>query len=636
MKKIIYILSVMLFAFFSCTDEVDSPDQGGNVPEGWVRVNFVVNDLPEFKVLTRAGGETSVETLSLMPFNGEEFLGRVEAELEETSVDDITGKAQGKGYAVVPKETTKIHFVANYDWKDKEYIKPAGEIESSLMSSLVSGTDNLFVAWGTASVSPGDDMAAKTVQVDLLRNYAKVTVESDIEWTPSVEKGGGTFVVGGFALANYANKGTVVAPDAEDDLNIAAGMELINQTATDCLNTEPKYMYEYANGYDNQTCVIIKKKDLNQYYKIQLTDADGNPYLIQRNVVYKVIIKYFAEDSKGSSTFEDALKSAPTNSIIVEVMKDAPTVSDKQKNRLTVDPVYNVFTSSGYLTFNAKYLERGTTLNNSKISISLIDNGHQSTSILPEFSESTVMSVGPDGNVTTSVNVPSGLSALDSATLLVKAGVLSRIVTVFISKQYEFDAQESTYGVIGSQVALRFNIPDDFPQGLLPLKCYIKADGLNPDNTVANQKPMLVVQKDGTVEYVYEATSTGDKILYFRTIQEEVPSPTITNEYFEPDEFELESSMYSITGNVQYFYGHGYNKWYPLSAANKLSVSPSGLVTIQQKTNGKYELMISKEADIKTELTFTVKIQIGAYYDYSSTKTIEELLGDTNLDLVSY
>lgn len=70
---------------------------------------------------------------------------------------------------------------------------PNGETESSLMSSLTSGTDNFYVAWGSAS---NVDLS-QTLSVGMLRNYAKVTVEA--------AEGSG-FVVEGFALPNMLTK----------------------------------------------------------------------------------------------------------------------------------------------------------------------------------------------------------------------------------------------------------------------------------------------------------------------------------------------------------------------------------------------------------------------------------------------
>lgn len=523
MKQVIYIFSVMLLALFSCTDDILNSDQEKVIEGNKVQLNFQVNDIPDFKeIITKAADENTVETISLMTFDdGGSFLGRVEAKVAQES-----GTTSGTGSALVPINTSTIHFVANYKWTDGAYMTPNGETESSLMSSLISGTDNFYVAWG--SVSNVD--LSQTLSVTMLRNYAKVTVEA---------AAGSGFEVGGFALSHYADKGTVIAQ--EGTLNVAPGYSLVTHTASQC-NMDPKYLYEYENTYDNQTSVIVKRKDLNQYYKIQLLDPDGSPYQIERNYVYKVVINKIEEGAEGSKTFEEALNATPTNNIYVEVIKEATTVSDKVGNKLVVDPVYHLFVKDGTLTFKANYYPNGgSATDNEKISIKLIHNGHQSTSILPDVTEETSLSVGSGGTVTTRVALPGGdltNLALDSAMLRVNAGVLTRIVTVFISKQYDFKPQSADYAEnrVGQEIPLKFTIPSDFPETLLPIKCYIKADGLNPVKT-AGQEDMLVEHKDGTIYYIYEAKSTGNKTFMFKTIQAVVDNPTITNDYFEDGTF---------------------------------------------------------------------------------------------------
>ncbi|WP_293739062.1 hypothetical protein [uncultured Parabacteroides sp.] len=574
MKQVIYIFSVMLLALFSCTDDILNSDQEKVIEGNKVQLNFQVNDIPDFKeITTKSADENTVEAISLMTFDkGGSFLGRVEAKVTQESG---SGTTSGTGSALVPVETSTIHFIANYKWTDGAYVTPNGETESSLMSSLTSGTDNFYVAWG--SVSNVD--LSQTLSVGMLRNYAKVTVEA--------AKGSG-FVVEGFALSQYADKGTVIAQ--EGTLNVANGYALVDHNATDCSNTNPKYLYEYENTYDRQTSVIVKRKDFNQYYKIQLLDPEGTPYPIERNYVYKVIINKIEEGAEGSSSFEEALKATPTNNIYVEVIKEATTVSDKVGNKLVVDPVYHLFVKDGTLTFKANYYPNGgSATNNEQISVKLIHNGHQTTSILPDITEETTLPVGTGGVVTTRVAHPGGdltNLALDSAMLRVNAGVLTRIVTVFISKQYDFHPQSANYteNSVGQQIPLKFTIPSDFPETLLPIKCYIKADGLNPVKT-DGQEDMLVEHKDGTIYYVYEAKSTGDKTLMFKTIQTVVDNPTITNEYFADGAFIMRLEGKKVFSNISagpayYESGSTFTLKFNMESDATVTISGNGINTV--------------------------------------------------------
>ena len=615
MKQIIYIFSAMLLALFSCTDDVLNSDREKVIEGNKVQLNFLVNDIPDFKeITTKAGGENTVESISLMTFDdGGSFLGRVEANVVQT------GDASGTGSALVPMETSTIHFIANYNWADGAYVTPNGETEASLMPLLTSGTDNFYVAWGSAS---NVDLS-QTISVTMLRNYAKVTVEA-------AENSG--FTVEGFALSRYANKGTVIAQ--EGTLNVASGYSLVNHTGSDC-DMSPKYMYEYENTYDNQTSVIVKRKDVNQYYKIQLLDTDGSPYQIERNYVYKVIINKIEEGAEGSSSFEAALDATPTNNIYVEVIKEATTVSDKVGNKLVVDPVYHLFVNDGMLTFKTNYYPNGGSATaNDKISVKLIHNGHQSISILPDVTDETSLKVGSDGTVTTRVQLPGGDLTnlkLDSAMLRVNAGVLTRIVTVFISKQYEFNPQAADYveNNVGQTIPLKFTIPSDFPETLLPIKCYIKADGLNPVKA-AGQEDMLVEHKDGTIYYVYEAKSTGDKTLMFKTIQAEVDNPTITNEYFADGTFILRlagKKTFDVISAGPAYYEKGSTFMLTFNMESDATVNISG-TGIETKTyNGHAGENTVELTTSQRGATGTINLKAEGYNDGSTTYSNNFQLG---------
>lgn len=125
MKQVIYIFSVMLLALFSCTDDILNSDQEKVIEGNKVQLNFQVNDIPDFKeITTKAADENTVETISLMTFDdGGSFLGRVEAKIAQES-----GTISGTGSALVPINTSTIHFVANYKWTDGAYMTPNGEI----------------------------------------------------------------------------------------------------------------------------------------------------------------------------------------------------------------------------------------------------------------------------------------------------------------------------------------------------------------------------------------------------------------------------------------------------------------------------------------------------------------------------
>ena len=581
MKRIKYIFLAMLLAFLGgCT--ADSLDQSQNpeTKDGYVTMHFTLDNMPYSELMTKAGGETSVGSLSLMTFDESgNFLGRVEAtNIVQTNTNETDGSAQGTGTASVPKDTRIIHFIANYAWSGNEYVVPNGETETSLMPTLESNQH--YVAWGRTTVSSLSALIS-SVTVNLTRNYAKVNVTSEAS----------NFTVAGFALGNYVSKGKIVtygesasgfdnvtsATNANTKISPVDDPEtaMTNQLESD-LNTTGQYMFEYANPSGNQSFVIVKNSS-GKYFKIQFLDSDKKPYIIERNYIYKVVIKKFDSSVSGSSSFADALKAVPSNNIYAEVLKESTTISDGT-NTLTVTPLFHILTTTGSsytgtITFSANYWA-GSTLKNGSISISKGNDAHNYLASVPSTS---------NGTVSVSVNVPGSISKLDSAMVIVNAGVLSRTVTIYISKQYSFEpATGFAYSAVGDQGILKFNIPSDFPASLYPIKCKIKAEDLNPVN--GNGQPqMFLQQENGSYYYIYEATTSGLKSLTFKTTRKTVTDPTIENDYFAKGTFEMTSNIPEFSnlsvGPAYYDTGSTFNLNFNMTTAGTVTISGYGINT---------------------------------------------------------
>lgn len=190
-------------------------------------------------------------------------------------------------------------------------------------------------------------------------------------------------------------------------------------------------MFENENYSNDQTYIIIKGKLTGKteelYYKIQLLDTDKKPYPVMRNYHYKVVIKSFSESANGSTEFADAKTSEPSNNIYAEIFKESPSISDNNNNVLTVSRLHFLFTQAGTLKVSAQYTANGVT-DNSKISVSIAeDQGN----ILHN------LSYDRNGNI--SADVSRIITGQYEATITVKAGVLSRTITVISSALYLFD-----------------------------------------------------------------------------------------------------------------------------------------------------------------------------------------------------
>lgn len=113
------------------------------------------------------------------------------------------------------------------------------------------------------------------------------------------------------------------------------------------LDTEPKYMFESDNSYNNQTVVILHAGGAyKKYYKIQLIDSELNLYPVVRNTHFRIRIIDYMPGNIGSGSVEDALNSPPINDLYAEIIKESPEISDGS-DRLTVNPIVNILTNPG-------------------------------------------------------------------------------------------------------------------------------------------------------------------------------------------------------------------------------------------------------------------------------------------------
>lgn len=611
MKRLTYFIALFSLLLASCTDE----DNLGNPTIGKDDKNvfqFSVN-MPEYTpVLTRAAtDENAVNDLWLMTFDANGlFIGRAHASLLNSNSNG-TGTFQ----ANIPDDARIIHLIANYSqWDSFDERAALQKDEREIIPSLNSSN---LVFWGRQTISsPGD-----TPNITLYRNLAKVTVENEAT----------NFEVTGYALCNYANSGTVAPfnPDAANTpFTLIDGtptlprspISKIDQTASDC-NLEPKYMFENGNTSNDQVYIILKGKLEGKteefYYKIQLLDTDKKPYPVMRNFHYKVVIKSFSESANGSSGFADAKTSEPSNNIYAEIFKESPTIADNDNNVLTVSGLHFLFTQAGTLKVSAQYKMNGVA-DDSKISVSIAED---QGSILHNLSY--------DGNGTISADVSRIITGQYEATITVKAGVLSRNITVISSELYQFDPaglSPEIYTARDQDVALSFTIPSAIPYYLYPLKCTITTANLYP---VEPNKNLQLEYTDGGYQYVYWATAPGTKVLNFRTsLENSDETVLIANEIFRTKSVEVKSRHFtqvSINGNNTVDYGVNntasftftiptypdYPPTYPLTvfiATENLQTTQSGWTAVA----GGYQHIYTSQPSGQQTVAFTSKKAISS------------------------
>lgn len=602
MKNVIIYL-IASFTLFACQDEYEVEKPG--IP-GKATLKVSVN-IPEYRIATRAASfENNLSDVWLLTFdmNGL-FIERVHA----TGLDsqETDGAGNGSFKAEVSEETKIIHVVANYDkwssFNDKAFVE---KDEKELMPALF-GSKMVF--WGRSEVSSLDS----PLNVTLFRNQAKVTVQNETD----------NFTVTGYALANIVATGTVAPfnPDMisnpftiQDDITTLP-LETPSRTAqseADC-NLEDKYMFENPNYYEDQSFLIIKghlKDGPELYYKIQFLDNNKRPYTIVRNFQYKVIIKSFNEKASGSTSFEDAKQAEVSNNIYADIFKDSPSISDSDNNRLTVSRLNFLFTQGGTLNVTAHYTENEVP-NDGEISVSV-----------QEDRGNIISSLSYDGSGNITARIARVYAGQNDATLSVKAGKLSRTITVTSSTLYSFSPTSFTpelYTNKDQDITLSFRIPDGVPNYLYPLKCEITTEYLYPTDPNKNLQIDFV---NGVYKYVYWAEDPGVKTLNFRTsLDNSNETVTIENAYFKTAEINLVSRQFenvSVNNDNIVVYGEGnpatlkftipqyadYPPEYPLTvfvATTKLTTSQAGWTAV----NGGYSYTYNEAPTGEQSVEFT-------------------------------
>lgn len=610
MKRATYLITLLSLLLASCTDE----DQFDNPQTKNSRTTFLFSvNTPDYQpVHTRAVvNENAVNDLWLMTFdtNGL-FIGRAHASL-------LTSNSNGTGTfrADIPDDTKIIHLIANYNqWDNFDEHAAMQKDEREIIPSLAS---NKLAFWERQTISSASD----TPNITLYRNLAKVTVENETT----------NFEVTGYALCNYTNSGTVAPfnPDASPTPFVlidgkptlrSSSMVKIDQKSADC-NMESKYMFENENYSNDQAYIIIKGilagKTEELYYKIQLLDSDKKPYPIMRNYHYKVVIKSFSESANGSTAFSDAKTSEPSNNIYAEIFKESPSIADNNNNVLTVSRLHFLFTKGGTLNVSAQYMANGVT-DNSKISVSIAED---QGSILHNLKYDS------NGNIT--ADVSRIIAEQYEATITVKAGVLSRTVTVVSSALYLFDPASLSpeiYTGRDQDVALSFSIPSTIPYYLYPLKCTITTGNLYP---IEPNKDLQIEYTDGGYQYIYWADGPGTKTLNFRTsLENSDETVLIANEIFQTKSVEVKSRQFTnVSINSNNFVNYGanntaslmftipsypdYPSTYPLTvfvATKKLQTTQSGWTAV----SGGYQYTYASQPSGTQTVTFTSKEAISS------------------------
>lgn len=581
-KTITYLTALLALTLFACQDDNET-DKKLNPDKTILEVTM---NIPEYRISTRSVSfENDIQDIWVLVFDSNGlFIERVHA--TELVCEESGGVGSGSFKIEVSKEAAIIHVIANCDqwalFDDKANLQ---KDEKEVVPTLF-GTRMVF--WGRSEVNTFDS----PVNVILFRNKAKVTVQNEAD----------NFEVTGYALGHISTAGTVapfvpgLEPNpfiiSEDATTMPQGtVSKMDQTEAEC-TIEPKYMFENPNYFNDQSYIIIKGRIADGpelYYKIEFLDNNKQPYPLVRNFQYNVLIKSFSDSANGTTSFEEAKTAEVSNNIYAEILRDSPTISDSDNNRLTVGRIHTLFTQGGTLEIPVHYTENEVP-NDSKIEVSIQEDRGNILSNL---------SYDGYGNITARVaRVTKGQK---EATISVKAGILSRTLIVTSSELYSFapfTISPEIYTHKDQDIILSFRIPKGLPNYLYPLKCLITTKKLYPTEP---NKDLQIDYSDGIYKYLYWAEEPGAKSLNFRTsLDNSNEVVSIENEYFKTASVNLVSHQFdnlSVNSNNLVAYGEGntavlrftlsesadYPPSYPLTvfvATNNLQTSQSGWIAV--------------------------------------------------------
>lgn len=498
MNKIVYSLfALCLLCLAGCTQEIpdNKPDKDGNVT-----VNFTVATAELKTIATRANGGVNDMNLLIFDENGS-FIARRQATLSAQTDEG------GLFTVELPVSSKKraIHFVSNYNWSGFDDNSMFGVNETGVMTSLNTTT---IAFWTRVALNSGISENSFTGEtVELLRNQAKISVANE---DPA-------FTYEGFTIHKAPASGTITpyninSPFETGTITEPAGVTLSNAVQTG-INSEEKYLFERKNASAQEITTVILKglyEGQHYFYKIDLIDADKNRYDIERNYHYLITIRTVTR--AGYSSFEDALNGASHNNTALDpIIEKYPMISDGI-SKLEVEKTLVVLTEPGQpMNVWYKYFPDINTsaVNNDGVSVSLQSNDE---ALSPgSFSYSS-------GAITANA-LPSLPEEPKQSTIIVSTGDLARTIRVVLRKPFNFNSvtinnQSPATLVIGQgrDATLRFNIPDDYPEDLLPLPVKIYTQGLYSSST-----GLEIQVEAGVIHYIYRASSRGMQTVRFKT-----------------------------------------------------------------------------------------------------------------------
>ena len=582
------------------------------------------------------------------------FISTATARIEGEIGDDEVSLSGGIFDAVVPQATRVMHLLANQNMstftEDTFRAKSEDEVMSILEGSsgmmiywarvavpVNAQGQMLFNAKARAQDDPNSaskriqewlENVTNTYPIIMLRNQAKVTVEASTN---------SNFEVTGFAVENTQAFGTVAPYNmglgfpsyAHGDtdkfsawvpnyyVDKANEIETANLKGTakhwhethfitvphndskltnvfDVSEAAEVFVFETENSSGDPVNVIIKGKNpgetVEKYYRVTLTDANGEQVLIERNHHYKIEIT--GALSFGQDTFAEALTAPPTNNIWLSISDEVNEVQDQDfllrvaqtdavvrvnGNGTFSEPTSNTaweVTEGGVLTL--KFEVEDVNTSNSKgisaqdLQVSWLDGNTVSATNVGVSPALNFDTTSGEGTITLALNPLGQNDIKKEGTILVKYGHLQRKIKVVTIREQKFEpiwVSTQVYGAYDGQdgtdranVTLMFSVPETCPDELLPFEVMLSVNVLDVRSESGQTLPVIRADDprygaDNGIgyKYVYTVKQKGTQRIYLESILNQANGSSdklkIESPYFETAEkiFTFTSAQRAIT-----------------------------------------------------------------------------------------
>lgn len=535
-KLYIGIIAVLLTAMLTgCSDSIaDSEPSKDETEEGYYTASFNVS-IPNFEQqVTRStvfmNEGIPKDSMKLFCFDNEgQFIGFGKV----TEFDEIKGFTRDNNgtihddgdihpngstdlhnfHATIPNQTSRIHLVANtgsqyqtINWGNQA--NWVGMHENMLMTTFETehGEDQAAKVryWGYIKKdSPEElkeylkpDTKKKDYIIHLIRDRAKISAD----WSDAVKKAHPDIindfkmtVINGVAygtLAPFNRDSLLFNPTTGDDKWVWKVNYVTPSINTRRLKGDVGQMFNPTGAFEEHNLPTDPAKVIlwhdGLYYLIYLQDSNNKPYAIKRNYEYKIIIDKL-DKSYGNSNSEVALKSAPANNPWIRVEQIVPGVSDGKYELAIVGGTYKTVNTGENTEQTVQFTYKGDDAANKDTTAFVAlwtENLSFATAAAPKVTDYTYDEASKTGTGT----ITYWLDKIDKTWregiiyLTDKKHGLNRNIHLYSVSEanYDFKNANNISATLNSEGDFTITIPQDYPDGLLPVNFKIASNDINP------------------------------------------------------------------------------------------------------------------------------------------------------------